>query len=349
MADIWHILKRGLTANALSPEQLRQLIEWERADARRAIAWGITEQTAEEAIALRFSWLRRVTTILSCLPLPSTRLAVILPHLWQLWLPLALQLKQAHGQLGRPLIQGILGGQGIGKTTLCQILHILLAEMGLQAVSISIDDIYKTYAERQRLRQVDPRLIWRGPPGTHDIELGQQTLIQLREAGPDCSVAIPRFDKSLCGGEGDRVEPERVKNIDVVLFEGWFVGVHPIDAAAFECPPPPIDTEADREFALAINQQLHSYQPLWALLDRLMALYPWDYRLSQQWRRQAEHAMKATGKSGMDDASIDQFVRYFWQAIHPELFLPALIKDSEKTDLVVEIQANRSLGSVYCP
>ncbi|NJL21401.1 MAG: hypothetical protein HC895_12160 [Leptolyngbyaceae cyanobacterium SM1_3_5] len=49
-------------------------------------------------------------------------------------------------------------------------------------------------------------------------------------AGSDRAVAqgksalLPRFDKSLHEGAGDRIDPERVDRADVILFEGWFVG-----------------------------------------------------------------------------------------------------------------------------
>ena len=37
--------------------------------------------------------------------------------LWDLWLPLSIKIASHRQGLGRPLIQGILGGQGTGKTT----------------------------------------------------------------------------------------------------------------------------------------------------------------------------------------------------------------------------------------
>ena len=76
-------------------------------------------------------------------------------------------------------------------------------------------------------------------------------------------------------------------------------------------------------------------------LDQLMVLYPEDYRISKQWRLQAEHQMKAQGKAGMSDAMIEQFVEYFWRALHPELFVTPLKANGDITDLVVEIDRNR--------
>ena len=140
-----------------------------------------------------------------------------LETLWHLWLPLAILLATKREKFGRPLIQGILGVQGTGKTTLAQILIFILAKIGWNAISISLDDLYKTYRDRQQLKQQDPRFIWRGPPGTHDVEMGIQLLDKLRYNSPQQLIEIPRFDKSLFAGAGDRTTPEFVSNIDIVF------------------------------------------------------------------------------------------------------------------------------------
>lgn len=272
-----------------------------------------------------------------------------LETLWNLWLPLALQLADNRQALNRPLIQGILGGQGTGKTTLAAILKLILLHLGYTVLTLSLDDLYKTFADRQRLQQQDRRLIWRGPPGTHDIDLGIAVLDQLRQPLL-VPVAVPRFDKSACGGAGDRTNPEIIAGADIVLFEGWFVGAMPINSPdIFDRAPAPILTESDRLFARDMNDALRDYLPLWQRLDRLMVLYPVDYRLSVQWRRQAEQKMRASGKSGMSDAEIEDFVKYFWKALHPELFIKPLVNNPEWVDLVIEVKADHSAGAVYSP
>lgn len=274
----------------------------------------------------------------------------ILLSLVSLWLPFALQLATLKQQLGRPVIQGIVGGQGTGKTTLTGVLSLILAQLGYRTLSLSLDDLYKTYAERQQLQEQDPRLIWRGPPGTHDVALGIELLDQLRQPKRPNPILVPRFDKSAWGGAGDRTTPEPVEGIDIILFEGWFVGVRPINPAIFDASaPPPIQTLADQAFARDMNQGLQNYLPLWERLDRLMLLYPTDYHLSQQWRRQAEQQMMATGKSGMTASQIDRFVEYFWKSLHPELFITPLTKNPSYVDLVVEIYPDHTPGAIYQP
>ncbi|MEG4069316.1 glycerate kinase [Microcoleus sp. Pol11C2] len=338
----------------------------ELADDVRSRAFGITPDTVADVVRCKTDLFFFLLDELHTFPLKST---IFLETLWNLWLPLGMQLSTAKQSLNRPLIQGILGGQGTGKTTLCQVLRLILGKLGYSTVSLSLDDIYKTYADRQQLQKSDPRLIWRGPPGTHDIDLGIAVLDKLRGsqtpnlAGvdnpksdalqPDIinkNIEIPRFDKSAYGGAGDRSQPEIISGADIVLFEGWFVGVNPVvDAKLNEFlagAPFPISTEGDCQFARDMNAKLHDYLPLWNRLDRLMVLYPQDYRISQVWRNQAEREMMAAGKSGMSEAQINRFVEYFWKALHPELFINSML-EGDGVDLVIEILGDRTVGKIY--
>lgn len=339
--------------------QMPTRLEWQQlvaetlASPQRAKAFGITMANVEEIVQERSHLFESVATnvlaLLSISPNSANQQAVLIA-LWHCWLPLAMQLASGREQLGRPLLQGILGGQGTGKTTLAAVLKLILGHLGYQTLNLSLDDLYKTYAERQRLQQQDSRLIWRGPPGTHDVELGIQLLDQLRQPNLNQPVLVPRFDKSAWAGAGDRTTPEMVQDVDIVIFEGWFVGVRPIASNVFDAATPaPIQTAADRVFARDMNQRLQDYVPLWERLDRLIILYPVDYRLSQKWRRQAEQQMIASGKSGMTDSQIDRFVEYFWRSLHPELFITPLTRNPSLVNLVIEINYDYSIGKIYQP
>ncbi|WP_066377389.1 MULTISPECIES: glycerate kinase [unclassified Anabaena] len=319
------------------------------ADKFRAEAFGITSANVGQVIQERSQLLQSVLPGFSefCQTRLHTPVEKMLPVLWDLWLPLAMKIALQHQQLQRPVIQGILGGQGTGKTTMCQVLGLILQELGYRSVSLSIDDLYKTYSDRLALVQVDPRLIWRGPPGTHDVDLGLNVLEQIRAS--QSPVIIPRFDKSAYGGAGDRTHPEIVEKVDILLFEGWLVGVRPIHPDVFDDAPPPILTDEDRVFARDMNQRLCEYLPLWERLDSLVVLYPLDYRWSVEWRKQAEQQMIAAGKTGMSDAQIEEFVNYFWRSLHPELFIKPLVESQKNVDLVIEIHSDRSFGKVYHP
>ncbi len=342
--EILQILQRG---NSLGKKELEILANKELIEQKRADVFNITSANLREVIMERSLLFQSVITDYDKFPLRDNH---TLEMLWKLWLPLGIKLANKRQNLGRPLVQGILGAQGTGKTTLAKILVLILEKLGYKTISISIDDIYKTYAERQLLQKEDSRLIWRGPPGTHDVSLGIEILDKLRQSenqNSDNLIAIPRFNKSLFHGAGDRIEPEIVNKVDIILFEGWFVGVRPVEEKIFDVAPPPIITEADKKFACDMNLKLTEYLPLWKKLDSLIVLYPIDHRFSKQWRKQAEQQMIASGKSGMSDDEIEKFVDYFWKALHPELFIKPLIQNPELVELVIEINSDHSLGNIY--
>lgn len=315
-------------------------------------AWGITLPDARVGFEQRWDWLLRAEPHLRQFftqrQFPDTW---ILP-LWSVWFPLAAQLqswRSADPDATGAQIIGFLGGQGSGKTTLTHLLKCLLELQGLRVMAWSIDDLYLPYADRLALQQQDPRLIWRGPPGTHDVPLGLQVLRQF-QAGKSV-VQVPRFDKSCHGGAGDRSGFEPVEPVDLVLFEGWFVGVHPLPPLTFEQPdlPPPLVTASDRAYARDMNLALHDYMPLWTLLDRLIVMQLQDYRWSQQWRQQAEQQMRATGVAGMTDLEIQRFVEFFWKTLHPELFVTPLTQEPGWADWVLDIGADHLPDRLYRP
>ncbi len=259
----------------------------------------------------------------------------------ELWLPLSLRLAQNHSQAAAPWIQGILGSQGTGKTTLTAILSLILRGLGYSVVSLSLDDLYLNPGERQaKFPPSDPRHHYRGAPLTHDLTRGMRLLEDIKQAiGP---VLIPRFDKSAAQGQGCQGEPEWVAQVDIVLFEGWFVGVEPIEPETFTHLPISMQRDLDLDYARQINGDLQAYQPLWAELDSLTILQPLDYRWSQHWRWEAEQKMKAQGKSGMSDVELTRFVQYFWQSLHPELFIKPMAQHP-KADWLVILNSDHSL------
>ena len=108
-----------------------------------------------------------------------------------------------------PLVVGIQAPQGCGKTTLVAELETLLASVGLRAASVSVDDFYLTFEGQQKLASEfagNPLLELRGNAGSHDLALGAETLERLVR-GEEGAIALPRYDKSLHGGRGDRAPP----------------------------------------------------------------------------------------------------------------------------------------------
>ena len=80
-----------------------------------------------------------------------------------------------HARPGHTPLIGVAGAQGSGKTTLARSLAVALG-----GVQLSLDDVYRTRAERQTLaRDLHPLLATRGPPLTHDLDLLAATIAAL--------------------------------------------------------------------------------------------------------------------------------------------------------------------------
>jgi len=215
----------------------------------------------------------------------------------------------------RPLIVGVSAPQGAGKTTLTKALCALLAERGLKAVAVSVDDFYLGHEAQRKLADrnpTNPYLQQRGYPGTHDIDLGLATLKQLKNIQLHKTVAVPAYDKSAHQGQGDRqpeiLWPKVSAPLDVVFLEGWMLG---FQAAATNDP-------ALQE----INALLGSYQKWQALIDAFIWLEPMDARFVLDWRVEAEERMKAHGRAGMTTAEVKAYIAKFLPAY--ELYLPAM-------------------------
>src|SRR5690348_14070644 len=73
---------------------------------------------------------------------------------------------------GEPILVGLAGAQGSGKSTMAPRVAQQLEDAGLRTAILALDDFYLTHAERaERARTVHPLLATRGVPGTHDIAL----------------------------------------------------------------------------------------------------------------------------------------------------------------------------------
>lgn len=127
------------------------------------------------------------TPINTLIPPASVSLALSIPLHLSASLPIPIS---PHTQLG------ISAPQGCGKSTLVEQLELLFSWLGTSAASVSIDDFYLTNAQQNALATANPDnrlLALRGNAGTHDLQLGRQTLQQLKACvSSDSKVAVAR-------------------------------------------------------------------------------------------------------------------------------------------------------------
>ncbi|KAF9788036.1 P-loop containing nucleoside triphosphate hydrolase protein [Thelephora terrestris] len=226
-----------------------------------------------------------------------------------------------------PLVVGVQGPQGIGKSFLTEILRdeLISPPLNLSVALISLDDLYLPHSELARVADDHPHnplLQGRGLPGTHDVTLGTKILNSLRRINePDAegTVSIPIFDKSLHSGRGDRIERATVASrpLDVAIIEGWCTGFYPIPPETIEeryvsSGGPRHSFPYRKEDVSEINELLRPYAGWWSTFDTLIQLSPSDkssFDLVYKWRIEQEHFMKTrNGGRGMTDDQVVSFV-----------------------------------------
>ena len=237
----------------------------------------------------------------------------------RVYLPLAAWVRlQKHAD--RSFVLGVNGAQGSGKSTLSQFLRLILSEgYGYRVAGFSIDDIYKTHAERERLgREVHPLLVTRGVPGTHDVQLGLHTLQALTDLRGG-RVPIPVFDKAHDDRLPESQWPLVEGPVDVVIFEGWCVGAKPQPEDELAQPLNELESreDVDGSWRSYVNAELKGeYADLFGHLDRLVMLKVPNMKCVYEWRGlQEEKLAAATAPSGrhriMDSSGLKRFIMHY--------------------------------------
>jgi D-glycerate 3-kinase len=255
-------------------------------------------------------------------------------------------LARLRGRSARPLVVGICGAQGSGKSTLANGLLRGLSEAGIAAATLSIDDLYLTLAERERLAgEVHPLLRTRGVPGTHDVGLGLSVIADIDARRP---TQLPRFDKS----RDDRAPPERWEAIDapldVLLFEGWCVGARPQPAEDLIEPINALerDEDADGRWRTYVNAALERrYHPLFGRIDFLTLLAAPGFEVVRAWRIQQENDLRAQSAPGapgvMTDDQIARFIQHY-----ERLTRHILAEMPGRADITIALDTERRVGQI---
>jgi D-glycerate 3-kinase len=238
-----------------------------------------------------------------------------------------------------PIFIGLCGPQGSGKTTAVRVLRRLLETRGRRTADLSLDDLYLTRAERRALAaKAHPLLATRGPPGTHDVDLGMDILARLRAPG---FVTVPRFDKAR-DDRAPKSEWNRVQGpADIVFFEGWCVGAVPQAVAALDEPLNALEREEDADgvWRRFVNAALAGYQRLFREVDRLVLLAPPSFEVVVGWRIEQEQKLRARQPSGaavMTDAEVRRFVAHY-----ERLTRHILVEMPGRADVVIRLGADR--------
>ena len=240
--------------------------------------------------------------------------------LCRVYLPLADWVHQQK-TVGKPLLLGVNGAQGSGKSTLCSFLQMILSEAYLYKVAgFSIDDLYLTHEERQRLGlEIHPLLVTRGVPGTHDVDLGLQLIQALFDPGSG-PVAIPAFDKAKDDRRPQSDWTIVQSPVDIVIFEGWCVGATPQIEAELVEPVNDLERDEDPEgiWRTFVNRQLQGpYAEWFSQIDRFIMLKVPSMECVFQWRSLQEQKLAEktafTGDNSriMNAESLKRFIMHY--------------------------------------
>lgn len=244
----------------------------------------------------------------------------------------------------RPLVVGLCGAQGSGKSTVAAGVAAKLAGQFVVAL-LSLDDLYLSRTERSRLAAtIHPLLKTRGVPGTHDVVLGERVFAGL--AGGQTK--LPRFDKASDAPLPERDWPSVDSPVDILLFEGWCVGAIPQTPAALVQPINPLerDHDPDGRWRRYVNDRLATdYQRLFGRIDTLVMLAAPSFDIVLRWRREQEHVLRARLVAeghdvahSMDDAEVGRFVQHY-----ERLTRHMLATMPDRADLILQLDESRDV------
>ncbi len=248
----------------------------------------------------------------------------------------------------RPVIVGLNGAQGSGKSTLSQYLSQMMPmQFGVDCHVLSIDDFYLSKAKRKKLAaSVHPLLAIRGVPGTHDVPRLLDALAGFIEPAVQ-SVTVPIFDK-LKDDRTRRVHKiQKSAKPTIVLFEGWCVGIPAQRQLALSVPASSFEFSNDNNgvWRSDVNERLGTdYADVFKLLDRLSMLKPpcfeavYDWRVDQEIRLVARRRQEFSSESirGMSVKEVGEFVENFRRlTCHALEVLPGIANETW------ELQADR--------
>ena len=249
-----------------------------------------------------------------------------------------------------PLIVGLAGGQGSGKTTISSILSLILKKyFKLKVFKISIDDFYKTKKQREILsKNKHSLLLTRGVPGTHDIKIMLDFFRKIKTKNFK-SLKLPKFNKA----NDDRYKKKHWYKLksrpDVVIFEGWCVGAKPQSLRLLKKPINTIEKAYDKslKWRRFVNLQLKTnYKKLYSQLDSLLYLKVKNFNLLKKWRIKQEEKLWLKAKSRknlkiMNKKEVINFMQTY-QRITEQMF-----KDAPKySSIIMNLNKNHQIHKI---
>jgi D-glycerate 3-kinase len=246
------------------------------------------------------------------------------------YLPICENIFKDHVKSKKIRVIGLSGGQGSGKSTITQIIKIILEKLhGLRVVFFSMDDFYKTLNERKKMsKKLHKLFLTRGVPGTHDVKLLYLVLNSLKKKYFK-PVLIPRFDKSTDDREPRSKWTLVKKRPDIIIFEGWCVGARHQSKQGLIKPINTLEKKYDKKLVWRnkVNNELKkNYSKIFKKINHLIFLKVPNFKSVYKWRLLQETKLSLTkkNKKTMNSTQIKKFI------MHYERITKQMIKDLNK-------------------
>ena len=263
------------------------------------------------------------------------------------FIPISSRIQKIYQKNKKTKVIGLTGGQGSGKSTISNILKIILKEkFNLDTVIFSIDDFYKTRKERIKMsKNLSPLFLTRGVPGTHDTKLLFDSIKNLKKKKFK-KIFIPRFDKSIDDRYPKKKWQKVFKKPNIIIFEGWCVGAQSQKIKDLKVPINALEKKRDknRVWRNRVNQELkESYKRIFKQIDLTIFLKVPSFKHVYKWRLLQERKLRkvSKGKRTMSDDQVKNFIMFY------ERITKNMLKDFNKlSHFVINIDDKHRLKSI---
>ena len=250
----------------------------------------------------------------------------------------------------KPLIIGLAGGQGSGKTTISSILSIILKKyFKLSVFIVSIDDFYKTRKDRKILsRKKHALLMTRGVPGTHDINLILNFFKKIRSKKFK-RLEVPKFNKAIDDRYNKNLWYKIKSKPDIIIFEGWCVGAKAQKVNQLKKPINSLEKVYDKggKWRVYVNNQLkNKYNKLFNQLDGLLYLKAKNFNLLRQWRLKQERKLlvQTKNKKNLKIMSSGEVINFMqtYERITQQMFKDTL----KSSSIIMNLNINHQIEKI---
>ena len=238
----------------------------------------------------------------------------------------------------------ISGSQGVGKTTILEILNKNFHKFfGKKILMLSLDDFYYDRAQREILsKTIHPLLMTRGVPGTHNTKEILNVIKKFSKS--EYPIKIPIFNKL----KDTRRRRKRIINekTDIIILEGWCCGSPPINKKYLQKNINILEKQFDKKLIWRNyynNKLKNEYSELYKKFDKLIYFNAPSFSYVLKWRVKQEKNSKKNKntKQGMNKKEIAEFIQHYEKIT--KWMMKVLLK---KANINILVEKNQNIKKI---